>query len=174
MVANVVASNKNSCFPGANNGTLSVLDGVATILFLGFLVLETIADNTQYAFQTEKYRRKNLGQKLEGDYADGFCQSGVYARIRKPNYTGEQGMWCSYYLFSVASLWQVEGMSCVDCIFNCSMVGAVLLVLLFQGSGDMTEQITITKYPGYVQYQERVPRYLPRLFPGSKPTDKKE
>ena len=165
MVANIVASNKNICFPGVPTN-LNFLDGVATILFLGFLVLETIADNTQYAFQTEKYRRKNAGETLEGDYADGYCQSGVYAYIRKPNYTGEQGMWCSYFLFSVATLWPIEGLSYVDCIFNCSLLGAVLLVLLFQGSGDMTERITISKYPTYSQYQERVPRYLPNLFSG--------
>jgi len=163
IAAHLVATNQGSCF-GTNAATsLNTWDGLATLLFLGFLLLETVADNTQYSFQTEKYQRKNAGEPLEGDYADGFCQSGVYAYIRKPNYTGEQGMWCSYCLFSVAALLSVNGTSYIDCFFNCTLLGPVLLVLLFQGSGDMTEAITISKYPIYTKYQERVPRYLPSL-----------
>ncbi len=37
---------------------LNWLDAVAAILFLGFLLLETVADQQQYDFQTEKHRRR--------------------------------------------------------------------------------------------------------------------
>lgn len=170
VVANLVARNHNDCFSeSASPNSLTVLDGVASILLLGFLLLETVADNTQYNFQTEKYRRKNAGEPLAGDYADGYCQSGLYAWMRKPNYTGEQGIWCAYYLFSVASL---EGMPLINRIFNPTLLGPVLLLSLFQGSGHMTEQITISKYPSYVNYQERVPLYLPFFLWGGGKTEK--
>eukprot|EP00957_Ditylum_brightwellii_P005472 418942-Ditylum_brightwellii.AAC.1 len=80
------------------------LDGIATLLFLLFVLMESIADNQQYAFQTEKYRQKNAGEKLTGYYADGFCQSGLYAVLRKPNYAAEQSIWIAFYLFGVASM----------------------------------------------------------------------
>lgn len=37
------------------------------------------------------------------------------------------------------------------------------LVLLFQGSTSLTEEITASKYPEYKEYQLRVNRFLPRL-----------
>jgi steroid 5-alpha reductase family enzyme len=171
MVANLVALNPNDCFFSSSTSkttSLNIWDAMATLLFLGFWMLEAIADNQQYAFQKEKYRRKNAGEPFEEEFANGYCRSGLYAYMRKPNYTGEQGMWCSYYLFSVAALWSVKesntGISMMDCFFNCSLLGPVLLFLLFQGSGDMTEQITISKYPSYTKYQEQVPRYIPNFF----------
>lgn len=161
-VAYLVAVNYNGCFPDATTAC-NVLDYVATILLLAFLYLETKADNTQYAFQTEKYRLQQAGATRHGHFRDGFCQSGVYAWMRKPNYTGEQGIWCAYYLFSVASLWSVHTIPWYARCCNASVTGCVLLMLLFQGSGHMTEQISITKYPAYKEYQKKVPLYVPKL-----------
>ena len=39
---------------------------VASLMLL-FILVETIADEQQYSFQSEKYRRINNGDKLEGD-----------------------------------------------------------------------------------------------------------
>jgi steroid 5-alpha reductase family enzyme len=41
------------------------------------------------------------------------------------------------------------------------LVGAVLLVLLFQGSTRVTEHITACKYKEYSKYQQRVSMLLP-------------
>ena len=131
-------------------------DGVAIFLFVLFLCIETIADNQQWKFQTEKYKRIHANQELAGDYKDGFCQSGLFAIVRKPNYASEQAIWISYYLFSVAAL---NGSS-----VNWSMVGWVLLVLLFQGSGWITELLTERRHPSYAKYKERVPLYVPCFF----------
>jgi len=129
------------------------IDSVATVLFLLFVTLESVADNQQWAFQKEKKRRLALGEELVGEYADGFCQSGCFAIVRKPNYAAEQAIWISFYLYSVSATggyW-----------LNYSSVGSVLLVLLFQGSGWFTENITLTRHPKYTQYQKRVPLYIP-------------
>jgi|EP00979_Chaetoceros_neogracilis_P013580 steroid 5-alpha reductase family enzyme len=133
------------------------LDGLATLLVLGFILIESIADNQQYKFQTEKYNQINAGVERRGEFADGFCQSGLFAIVRKPNYAAEQSIWISFYLFSVAA---TGGM-----IMNWSIIGCLLLVSLFQGSGWFTEHLTLIKYPlKYAMYQKRVPLYVPQLF----------
>jgi steroid 5-alpha reductase family enzyme len=45
---------------------------------------------------------------------------------------------------------------------NWSVLGVVLLILLFQGSTQFTEKISLGKYPEYAEYRRRVPRFLPR------------
>lgn len=101
---------------------------------------------------------------MTGEYADGFKQSGLYAILRKPNYASEQSIWVCYYLF---------GVSATGSPFNYSILGFILLIGLFQGSGWMTELITIKKYPKYEEvYMKKVGRYLPfksiffKLFAG--------
>ena len=136
---------------------LNWLDAVAAILFLGFLLLETVADQQQYDFQTEKHRRRARGEPLDVEMARGFRTTGLFGLVRHPNFAAEQAIWCSFYLFSVAATghW-----------INWSGLGAVLLVLLFQGSTSFTEKISLAKYPEYAEYRRRVPRFIPRLWGG--------
>ena len=145
--------------------SLNKYDYLAAISFLTFVVIESIADNQQYSFQTEKYRLMDAGKPLEGDYAHGFNQSGLFAIVRKPNYAAEQSIWICFYLFSIGA---VQGRQ----YFNWSISGPVLLCLLFQGSGRFTEKITLTKYPKYKDYQKRVPLYTPNPFQRSSLKDK--
>lgn len=136
---------------------LNALDYLAAFLGVGFVILETIADQQQYDFQTEKYRRKEAGEKLTGDYERGFLSSGLWGWVRHPNYAGEQAFWLTFYLFSVAATGRWV---------NWSLTGGILLVLLFLGSSDFSEKISAGKYSAYRIYQERVPRFIPRLFGG--------
>lgn len=133
---------------------LNSLDVLAAALLLFFIIIETIADQQQYNFQTEKYRRIRSGEALDGDYALGFCRSGLWAWVRHPNYAAEQGVWLAVYLFSVAATGRW---------FNWSIVGVILLVLLFLGSSDFSEKISAGKYPAYKDYQKTVPRFIPGL-----------
>ena len=68
-------------------------------MYLGFVLMEGVADNQQQAFQTEKYRRKRAGEKLDGEFLDGFTRSGLFSIVRKPNYMAEQSLWISFGLF---------------------------------------------------------------------------
>ena len=131
---------------------LNWLDYLAATLMLGAVVLEYVADQQQYDFQTEKYRRIREGLPLDGDYARGFRTTGLWRKMRHPNYTGEQLVWISFYLFSAAATGRWV---------NWSLTGAVLLVLLFFGSSDFSEKISAGKYAGYGEYQARVGRFLP-------------
>ena len=145
-----------SCSMHAKPLNMFGLDGVATIMVITFIIIESIADNQQYAFQTEKYRQIENGLERKGEFADGFCQSGLFSVVRKPNYASEQMIWISYYLYSIAASGK---------IMNWSMIGCVLLVLLFQSSGPFTEKITLQKYPvQYSKYQKKVGLYIPRVF----------
>jgi steroid 5-alpha reductase family enzyme len=144
---------------------LNLYDAIATILFLACVVIESIADNQQYNFQTEKYRLRNAKEPLTGEYSDGFKQSGLFAVVRKPNYAAEQATWISFYIFSVASL---QGQR----FFNWSIIGCVLLVLLFLLSGWFTEKITLSKYPKYKDYMNDVPIYVPKFLNGGNPKKK--
>ena len=131
---------------------INELDVVSAILFLAFVVIEGVADNQQYTFQTEKNRLKKEQGKLYGEYADGFKQSGLYAIVRKPNYAAEQSIWIIFYVFTIAAgaKWN-----------NWSGFGSFFLVQLFSLSGWFTERITRSKYSAYDEYAKRVPMYIP-------------
>ena len=75
--------------------------------------------------------------------------------MRHPNYLGEQGVWFSLYLFTIQAGVNVYG------IFNWSMIGCMMLILLFLGSSTFGENITSGKYPLYKDYQKKVSKYLP-------------
>jgi len=134
---------------------LNLLDYLAAGLFLGLVIFETVADQQQWNFQQEKHRRLAAGEPLGETYERGFCASGLWAKIRHPNYAAEQAIWLSFYLFSVAATGRW---------LNWSLAGAILLMLLFLGSSDFSEKISAEKYTGYQDYQKRVGRFLPKLF----------
>lgn len=133
-------------------GALGLADGLLAAVFLALLAIETLADQQQYDFQTEKYRRIAAGEPLDGDYARGFRSSGLWGWVRHPNYAAEQAIWLCFYGFSVAATGRWV---------NWSLAGAILLMLLFLGSSDFSEKISASKYPAYRDYQQRVPRFLP-------------
>jgi steroid 5-alpha reductase family enzyme len=136
-----------------DNGDIGIWDFLVAGMALFFLALETAADEQQWKYQTEKWRLKKEGKLLRGDFAKGFLDKGLWAISRHPNYLGEQGFWVSFYFFSVvaSSQW-----------LNWSVVGCLLLLILFQGSSNFSEEISASKYPEYRAYQSRVPRFIPR------------
>ena len=137
------------------------LDIVAIVVALGALLIETIADEQQWRFQTTKYKMLKEGKKLEElplPYSKGFNTVGLWSRSRHPNYLGEQSVWVGVYLFSVAALYQEYG---ITGVFNLSGIGALLLILLFIGSTILAENISKGKYPEYSNYQKKVSVYIP-------------
>jgi steroid 5-alpha reductase family enzyme len=138
----------------ANNAApLGIFDWVLAGIYVALVVMEFVADQQQYDFQTEKYRRKNAGEDL-GEYADGFIQTGLWSKMRHPNYFAEQAIWVVFYLFSVAATGEW---------INWTIAGSVLLIILFKGSSDFSEEISAKKYPKYTDYQKRVGRFLPKF-----------
>jgi len=158
IAATKCAKSSDSIYSSSLNG----LDLIACFMYLGFVGLEAVADNQQLQFQTEKYRRKSAGETLDGEYIQGFTRSGLFSIVRKPNYACEQGLWVSFGLFSISAF--QSGIARQSNILNWSHIGWLLYVLLFQGSGPFTENITLKKYPMYADYMKKTPLYYPNIF----------
>ncbi len=134
------------------------IDAVAVVLMFGFIVYETVADEQQWAFHSKKWKMLNAGQKLEdlpAPYNKGFNTIGLWNVSRHPNYLAEQSIWVSLYIFSIGA-----GIG----IINWSMIGALLLIVLFIASTSLAEEISSSKYPEYPDYCKKVNKY----FPGKK------
>jgi steroid 5-alpha reductase family enzyme len=136
----------------ATNATaLGIVDYLLAAMYIGFIVIEYIADQQQFDFQTEKHRRINNNEAL-GEYEKGFVSTGLWSIVRHPNYASEQSIWVVFYFFSVIATGEW---------LNWSVVGCVLLIILFKGSSDFSEDISANKYPEYKKYQASVPRFIP-------------
>ncbi|HPE96742.1 MAG: DUF1295 domain-containing protein [Chitinophagales bacterium] len=119
---------------------------LATAMFLAIL-LETIADQQQWNFQ-----RKKLSQANTVETAKGFLDTGLWSYVRHPNYTAEQSVWILFYGFSIVATEQW---------INWSVIGCILLLMLFQGSARFSEGISAGKYPDYHQYMQQTSRFIP-------------
>ncbi len=131
------------------------MDGVAAVLMLGAIIYETVADEQQWKFQTTKWKMIGEGKRLEelpAPYNKGFNTTGLWGVSRHPNYFAEQSVWFCFYLFTIGG-----GIG----IINWTIIGALLLIVLFQGSSAFAEEISGAKYPEYAEYCRRVPRFLP-------------
>jgi len=131
------------------------IDGFAAVLLLGFIVYETVADEQQWAFHSKKKELLKSGQKLEdlpAPYNKGFNTIGLWNVSRHPNYMAEQSIWVSLYIFSIGA-----GIG----IINWSLIGALLLIVLFLGSTSLAEEISSSKYPEYTSYCKKVNKYFP-------------
>ena len=137
---------------------LGPADAAAAAVMLSAIVIEWSADDANFAFQEAKHAMTPAARKAAGgDYAKGFLTTGLFGMCRHPNYAAEQTVWISFFGFAVAAGAPVTSPACL---------GAVVLVLLFQGSVNFSEGITSSKYPDYKLYQETVPCFLPlgRIF----------
>ena len=135
-----------------------VFDIVAAVLALAFLLLETVADEQQWKFHQTKKKYLSEGLPLEElpkPYDLGFNTMGLWARLRHPNYLGEQGVWVCLYIFTIGAGIANYG------VFNWSIVGSMLLVILFIASSALGESISSKKYPEYKNYIDKVFKYLP-------------
>ena len=132
-----------------------IVDCLAAVLMLGFICYEATADVQQWKFQSTKWGMIKSGKKLEelpAPYNKGFNTSGLWRLSRHPNYFGEQGTWVALYIFSIGA-----GIG----VFNWSIIGALLLIVLFQGSSFFGEWLSSQKYPEYATYCKSINKFFP-------------
>ena len=132
------------------------LDFAAVVVFLALLAFESIADAQMWRFQQNKKRLVQEGVEVERPFMD----SGLFRFCRHPSYFCEMGMWVTFYAFAVSAsgqFWHWTGLGCV------------LLILVFQGSTRLAEQISSEKYPAYSKYQASVPKLIPFTRLGCNP-----
>ena len=139
-----------------NQGTnLTFVDIVAAGLMLTFIIVESVADNQLHRFQNLKRSKLPSEGFYRESVKNGFLSEGLWQYARHPNFTAEQAVWISFYLFGVAASGKW---------INLTIAGPALLVLLFLGSSELTEHINSRKYPAYSDYKKEVPRFLPKIF----------
>ena len=142
--------------------------GVVTIALLG--TKAALAD--KLAFDPDRSRRRAVYDEVKALFPDykvfvggsssfdmapapydkGFNTTGLWSRSRHPNYFAEQAIWLCFYVFSIGA-----GIG----LFNWSIIGALLLVVLFLGSSALAEEISSGKYPQYENYVKSVSRFFP-------------
>jgi steroid 5-alpha reductase family enzyme len=135
-------------------GTAAV---VLALLFLAALVGETIADQQQWEFQVWKEQEIALGRAP----SPRFLQRGLFRYSRHPN-----------YFFELAQWWLVFALGAVGAgsAWQWTVLGPVLLTLLFVGSTNFTESISLSRYPEYAEYQRATSPVIPwfaRARPGA-------
>ena len=128
-----------------------VWDAVFTVLFLAFLVGEFVADQQQWAFHQAK-------QRAGGNLEPGFVTTGLFRFSRHPNFFFEQAQWWMIYALGAVA---ASGAGLWGGVLNASIVGAVLLTVLFIGSTIFTESISAAKYPAYAEYRRRTSMLVP-------------
>ncbi|OQA92759.1 MAG: hypothetical protein BWY27_00217 [Bacteroidetes bacterium ADurb.Bin234] len=135
-----------------NDTPLHIFDYIIAALMFFFIVYEMIADIQHMKYQNKKWALINQGKELYDDYKKGFLDKGLWAYSRHPNYFAEQAIWICFYLFSISAgaAW-----------FNWSIAGCLLLLILFQGSSNLSEDISASKYPEYKEYQKKTSRFIP-------------
>jgi steroid 5-alpha reductase family enzyme len=127
-----------------HQGGFGVLDVVAAVVFLGLLLGETVADQQQWRFHQWK--------KTQEDPRPRFLQTGLFRYSRHPNFFFEQAQWWVVFCFgAIAAGTPVQW----------TVLGAILLVLLFLGSTRFTESISLSRYPEYADYQARTSAVIP-------------
>ncbi|CAK7230236.1 hypothetical protein SCUCBS95973_007505 [Sporothrix curviconia] len=144
--------------PGLNFG-----DVVFAATEIGIVAFEYVADQQQWDYQAAKYAYRGNGLVPAGyDKATldrGFLAEGLWAYSRHPNFAAEQSVWIVLFQWSCYA---------TGTLYSWAGVGALVLVLLFQGSTYLTERITSGKYPGYKEYQRQVGMFVPTRLAGFK------
>lgn len=134
--------------------SITVLDAVAALFMLLFIITEGIADTQLFRFHQQKRGIEKLDRRFTESLKKGFMVDGLWRYVRHPNFASEQAIWISFYFFGVAASGKW---------LNPTISGSVLLVLLFIGSTILTERISSSKYPGYKQYQKDKPKFIPDI-----------
>lgn len=135
---------------------VSPADLGAVGLQLWLIASEVWSDQTQWDFQQAKKQYQKTAKVPSGytqeEMDRGFVTRGLWAHSRHPNFAAEQTIWCLFYQW---------GCYATQSMYNWTMAGPIVLLLIFQGSTWLTELITAGKYPEYREYQKQVPRFFP-------------
>lgn len=175
-----------------SSSSLNMIDYIAIGSFLLFLLIETIADQQQWNYQTKKYELLNslkskssssssstvdLLSQLPSPYNKGYLTTGLFYYSRHPNFFSEMMIWWCYYLFTIAcnynNIIKNNDYYNYNNYINWTIFGTLSLTLLFQGSTPLTEEITLSKYQSYSNYQQTTSRLIP-WFPSSSSSSSKK
>ena len=124
------------------------IDALLTVLFLLFTVGESVADQQQWNFHQWKNGVVAAGRTPNPR----FLQSGLFRYSRHPNYFFELAQWWVVFLFGAVA---------ARSILEWTVLGPLLLTLLFVGSTRFTEKISLSRYPEYELFQRSTSPVVP-------------
>ena len=133
---------------GGHRGHFGVGDVIAALSFLVLLGTETVADQQQWNFHLRKRSEAAAGRAA----GVGFLRTGLFRYSRHPNYFCEISIWWVVFAF---------GAIAAGSVVQWTVIGAVLLTLLFIGSTLLTERISGEKYPEYADYRASTSAVIP-------------
>jgi steroid 5-alpha reductase family enzyme len=125
-----------------------LIDLLLTLLFLVFTIGESVADQQQWNFHQWKIAEVLAGRTPNPR----FLQSGLFRFSRHPNYFFELAQWWVVFLFGAVA---------ARSVLEWTVVGPVLLTLLFVGSTRFTEKISLSHYPEYELFQRSTSAVVP-------------
>lgn len=126
-----------------NQTPIGALDLAVAALFIALLMGETVADQQQWNFHKHKAAKQTEAR---------FATTGLWKFSRHPNFFFEQAQWWVFFLF---------GAIAAGSFVQWTVLGALLLTLLFVGSTRFTESITLSKYPEYASYKSATSAIVP-------------
>jgi steroid 5-alpha reductase family enzyme len=139
---------------GNGNAPWNWMDYASVGVIVAALVGETIADQQQWNFHQRKKQFVGKSKKPK-DVEDGFLRSGLFRYSRHPNFFCEMLIWWGVYGLSITPTGNYA---------NYSIIGALLLTGLFQGSTWITEKLSTRKYPKYKIYQKETSALIPWFY----------
>jgi steroid 5-alpha reductase family enzyme len=128
--------------------SFGAIDLLLTLLFLLFTVGETIADQQQWSFHEWKSAEVRAGRTP----SPRFLQSGLFRFSRHPNYFFELAQW--WVVFFVGAV-------AAQSVLEWTVIGPILLTLLFVGSTRFTEKISLSHYSEYELFQRSTSAVIP-------------
>jgi len=139
---------------GRSEKPLGTGDFILFAVHILFLILETVADEQQFAYYAGRAEAKAV-TNVDSRVNLGFNTFGVWRFSRHPNYVGEMGGWIVVSLYPV-----ITGMNWFP-----SGLASIVLVALFIGSTILAEGITGGKYPAYSAWKKATPPWIPFTLP---------
>ncbi|OMJ29750.1 hypothetical protein AYI69_g727 [Smittium culicis] len=144
----------------------SLLDYVFILYLLLLVLVETVADQQQFNYQTAKYAyikaKKDNRANIDYRYEIGFVHTGLFSYSRHPNYFCEQLFWLSISIYSIYSsnCFATESIA-QNYLNSLYLVGSLTLIVLFHFSTMLAENISSSKYPLYSLYASKTSRVVP-------------
>jgi steroid 5-alpha reductase family enzyme len=120
-----------------------ITQSLGAVLMVGGVALEAVADR-----QKSSFKARHPGQ---------FCNTGVYRRVRCPNYLGEITFWVGNWVMGLAFFQS-------PLMWALGLVGVVCIVLIMIGSTKRLEREQAGRYstdPAFAEYTRSVPILLP-------------
>ena len=158
---------------------IAVGDLVVAGLFAALLIMETVADEQHWVFQSLKHSipPEQRSKLADPELRQGFYTSGLFKYSRHPNYFAEQAMWLCVFLYSTTptiAAGLAASLPLAQIAQQClhwTGLGCIQLMLLFQGSMNFGESITLSKYPAYKDYQAVTSMCIPMPSKGMTHSD---